>query len=130
MLRVVRICLYTPTVSDYTGTSCVHEEGYTVLNTIDLHTLNPLERHIHEVLLAQRDTKGTMRINQAAEICNCSVSKISKFVKKLGFHNYKQYMEFFLNGKDIIGYTSTNEIQRIRSFLDTFDSQLLMTSIP
>ncbi len=94
------------------------------MNTIDLRTLNPLERHIHEVLLAQRDTSGTMRITQAAEVCNCSVSKISKFVKKLGFHNYKQYIEF-LNGKDVIGYTSTNEIQRIRAFLDTFDSKLV-----
>ena len=99
-------------------------KGHTVLNTIDLHTLNPLERHIHEVLLAQRDRNETLRITQAAEICNCSVSKISKFVKKLGFHNYKQYMEF-LSGKDVIGYTSTNEIQRIRSFLDAFDPHLV-----
>lgn len=123
-MRTKRFYLYTSVVSDYTVISCMNKEGHTVLNTIDLRTLNPLERHIHEVLLAQKDTSGTLRITQAAEVCNCSVSKISKFVRKLGFLNYKQYRAF-LNGKDVIGYTATNEIQRIRAFLDAFDSRLV-----
>ena len=92
--------------------------------TVDVSTLNALERKIHETMLTQRTNSESLRITQAAEICQCSVSKISKFVKKLGFRNYKQYIDF-LSGKDIRHIESTNELQRIREFIDTFDSTLV-----
>lgn len=94
------------------------------MNCIDERTLNPLERHIHEVLLSHKEHANSLRIGQAAEACQCSVSKISKFVKKLGFNNYKQYMDF-IAGKDLVGVSATNEIQRIRHFLESFDPKLV-----
>jgi DNA-binding MurR/RpiR family transcriptional regulator len=92
--------------------------------TMDQSTLNPLEKKIHEILLRQKDVADTLRINQAAQLCDCSVSKISKFVKKVGFHNYKQYMGF-LAGKNPVHAVQTNELQRVSNFLAQFDTTLV-----
>lgn len=91
---------------------------------IDLSSLNPLEKKIYEILLAHKDSYETLRITQAAELCNCSVSKISKFVKKLGFRNYKQYLNF-LSGKLIEEAGQTDELKRISTFLAAFDANLV-----
>ncbi len=79
--------------------------------TMDLRLLNPLEKQIHEIFLRQQDFAANLRITQAAQLCQCFVSKISKFVKKLGFHNYKQYMGF-LAGNELVSATRINELQR------------------
>lgn len=94
------------------------------LIAIDLSLLNPLEKRIYETLLAQKDSYETLRINQAAQLCDCSVSKISKFVKKLGFKNYKQYIDF-LYRRTVDSSEQTTELQRIGKFLATFDSHLV-----
>ena len=94
------------------------------LITIDESSLNPLEKNIHETLLAHRDAYDTIRISQAALLCDCSVSKISKFVKKLGFQNYKQYLSF-LYGNIVESKKQTAEIQRISAFLSTFDTSVV-----
>lgn len=94
------------------------------LLAIDLRALNPLERRIHETLLAHKDSHDTLRIAQAAQLCDCSISKISKFVKKLGFQNYKQYLAF-LNGEDIPSRDQTGELERIGTFVSHFDSSLV-----
>ena len=91
---------------------------------LDLNSLNTLERHIHETLRSQKDLSEQLRITQAADLCRCSVSKISKFVKKLGFRNYKQYLDF-LAGKPIEGMGTTAELQRVQNFLEAFDSSLV-----
>lgn len=91
---------------------------------VDLSSLNPLERRIHETLLANRDSFASLRIAQAAQLCDCSISKISKFVKKLGFQNYKQYLAF-LYGKPLEEKGQSNELQRIGTFLSTFDHALV-----
>lgn len=92
--------------------------------SIDLDTLNPLEKQIHEQMIRHSKTMPTIRINQAAAACHCSVSKISKFVKKLGFSNYKQYLDF-LYGKDIKQIDGSNELNRVRSFIETFDTAMI-----
>ena len=92
--------------------------------TIDLDALNPLEKQIHEQMIRHSKTMSTIRINQAAGFCHCSVSKISKFVKKLGFNNYKQYLDF-LYGKEIRPLGSSNELNRIRSFIESFDATMV-----
>ncbi len=92
--------------------------------TIDLDALNPLEKQIHEQMIRHSKTMPTIRINQAAAACHCSVSKISKFVKKLGFSNYKQYLDF-LYGKDIKPIDGSNELNRVRSFIETFDTAMI-----
>jgi len=67
---------------------------------IDLSRLNPLEQEIYSKIKAYSVEHADLKITQVAEMSNCSISKISKFVKKLGFKNYKQYMDF-LYGRDM-----------------------------
>ena len=92
--------------------------------TIDLSALNSLETHIHEQMLRHSRTMPTIRINQAAELCQCSVSKISKFVKKLGFKNYKQYLDF-IYGKEFPQTATSGELNRVKSFIETFDTEMI-----
>lgn len=95
-----------------------------MMMTIDLNTLNPLEKQIHEQMIRYSKTMPVIRIHQAADFCNCSVSKISKFVKKLGFTSYRQYLDF-LYGNDISSPDSSDELTRVRSFIDTFDPDMV-----
>lgn len=92
--------------------------------TVDLSTLNPLEKQIHKQMIRHSKTMPTIRINQAADLCRCSASKISKFVKKLGFRNYRQYIDF-LYGKDIRPVKFSGELNRVKSFIKTFDTSMV-----
>lgn len=91
---------------------------------IDMNNLNPLEKQIFEKLMKYSKANPRFKINQAAELCDCSVSKISKFVKKLGFTNFKQYLDF-LYGKEIAKTEHSDELARIRDFIDNFDRSLV-----
>lgn len=91
---------------------------------IDFSKLNPLEKQIHDQLLKYSEIHPDIKINKAAEMCDCSASKISKFVKKLGFANYKQYMDF-LYGKEVFPKNSSGELERIKNFINEFDPSLV-----
>ncbi len=88
---------------------------------VDLRNLNALENQIYETLMEYSKNNPRFRITHAAKLCDCSVSKISKFVKKLGFSNFKQYLDF-LYGGDIPLKESSGELDRIRNFIDSFDA--------
>lgn len=66
---------------------------------IDRKKLNPLEQLIYKQLVVYAEENTSIKISEAALYCGCSVSKISKFVKKLGFDNFKQFAAF-LQGKE------------------------------
>lgn len=87
---------------------------------INFSNLNALESQIHEKLKIYSQTHANIKITEAAVYCDCSVSKISKFVKKLGFTNYKQYIDF-LYGREVSSDFHSDEINRIKKFIDTFD---------
>jgi len=91
---------------------------------IDFNKLNFLEHKIYNQLLECSKLHSDLKITQAAELCSCSVSKISKFVKKLGFSNYKQFMDF-LYGKEISQKKASSELERIKHFIDDFDRSLV-----
>jgi DNA-binding MurR/RpiR family transcriptional regulator len=91
--------------------------------SIDTRNLNSLEKQIHETLIEYSKSNPKFRINQAADLCNCSLSKISKFVKKLGFSNFKQYLDF-LYGEEISNTGQSDELTRIKDFIDDFDTTL------
>lgn len=91
---------------------------------IDVNKLNTLEHKINETLIKCSKENSNLKIAQAAKVCGCSVSKISKFVKKLGFNNYKQYMDF-LYGYETPPKESSNELERIKNFIDDFDLSLV-----
>jgi DNA-binding MurR/RpiR family transcriptional regulator len=91
---------------------------------LDLRSLNSLEETIHERMVVRSQSSTTIRIREAAELCGCSVSKISKFVKKLGFRNYKQYLDF-LYGRLVDLTEDSDELERIKTFLDNFDKTMV-----
>lgn len=86
--------------------------------------MNSLDIEIHNRLTEEVKKNESLTIVEAAKLCNCSPSKISKFVKKIGFQNYKQYRDF-ISRKKPITKTYSNEFERIHHFLDTFDLTLI-----
>lgn len=50
--------------------------------------LNELDTEIHNQLSKECKSNPKLTIVEAANLCHCSPSKISKFVKKAGFENY------------------------------------------
>lgn len=91
---------------------------------IDFGKLNQLEIQIHNKLDEYAKSNEEIRIHTAAELCGCSVSKISKFVKKLGFTNFRQYLDF-LKGNDIQQVSLSNELARMRQYIDDFNESLV-----
>lgn len=89
---------------------------------VNSSVLNPLEQQIHAKLQDYSIQHSNIRISEAAELCDCSISKISKFVKKLGFKNYKQYLDF-LYGREISSEEQSDELTRISKFIDEFDEK-------
>lgn len=89
---------------------------------VNLSVLNPLEQQIHAKLQDYSRQHSNIRISEAAELCDCSVSKISKFVKKLGFDNYKQYLDF-LYEREVSSKENSDELTRISKFIEEFDEK-------
>ncbi|SHE61330.1 MurR/RpiR family transcriptional regulator [Alkalibacter saccharofermentans] len=87
---------------------------------IDFKALNALEQEIHNKLKEHSKNFDTIKITEAAKLCECSISKISKFVKKLGFVNYKQYMDF-LHGREMSSFNKSDELNRVQKFIEDFD---------
>ena len=87
---------------------------------IDAGRLNNLELAIHNAITEKAKTDKPLRITEAAKICGVSPSKISKFVNKLGFKNYKSYLDF-LCGKEHIQKKEPEELRRLKESLENFD---------
>lgn len=91
---------------------------------VDTARLNELELRIHNALSDATMAEDGIKINRAAEICGCSVSKISKFAKKFGFATYKEYIAF-IYGKAPRARRNSAELVRIKRFIDSFDMQVV-----
>ncbi|MBP2099804.1 MurR/RpiR family transcriptional regulator [Enterococcus rivorum] len=88
---------------------------------IQFDRLNDLEIQIHRTLSEESKSQPNLTITQAAALTGVSPSKISKFVKKLGFLGYKEYFRF-LTGKELIKRKKMNtEFSRIQEFMENFD---------
>jgi RpiR family glv operon transcriptional regulator len=84
--------------------------------------LNSLEKNIYSILIKEIKANNTLSITDAASICSCSPSKISKFVQKLGFKNYKEYLGFISgNAFTVI----PDESERLNKFLDNFNPEIV-----
>ena len=89
---------------------------------IKLDHLNDLELQIHQTLSLESTTQPNLTITEAAKLAGVSPSKISKFVKKMGFSGYKEYFRF-LTGKELIKQKKiSSEFSRIKQFIEEFDS--------
>ncbi|MEK4306756.1 MULTISPECIES: MurR/RpiR family transcriptional regulator [Oceanobacillus] len=93
---------------------------------LDTDHLTQLEKRIHAILSKKMAEGENLKILQAAEICEVSPSKISKLARKLGFDNFKQYKLYF-SGKpiELPPQNNSNEIERLKTYLDNFDTQLV-----
>lgn len=93
---------------------------------IDTSNLNNLEQNIYHILITQTKTDKALKIQDAANLCGCSVSKISKFVKKIGFKNFHDFSTF-LQGKEPSTKICSDEISRIHYFTENFDYEVVNT---
>ncbi len=91
---------------------------------INMSNLNNLDVKIHNLLSKECKSNPKLTIIDAANLCHCSPSKISKFVKKAGFQNYKQYVDYLCN-RTAPTKVFSNEFERIHHFLDTFDLSII-----
>ena len=88
--------------------------------------LTKLEEEVHAKLSKIVSTNQKLRIIEAAEICEVSPSKISKLVRKMGFHNFKQYILYFSGQQiNLEKQKKPNEIERLIRFLESFDSAII-----
>jgi DNA-binding MurR/RpiR family transcriptional regulator len=94
----------------------------------DLNRLNSLEQEIYHTLIPHLKKGEHVKITQAGELCGCSSSKISKFVKKIGFDNYKQFVGF-IQGERQKEKKASSEIERISNFVQEFDTAQVDTFI-
>ncbi|ANU24771.1 hypothetical protein BCM40_01120 [Planococcus donghaensis] len=88
--------------------------------------LTKLEEEVHAKLSTTVSTNNKLKIIEAAKICEVSPSKISKMVRKLGFHNFKQY-KLYCSGQEINldQQQKSSEIERLIRFLENFDSEII-----
>lgn len=91
---------------------------------LNTNKLNELEKTIHETLSNELKENKNLTILEASELVGVSPSKISKFSKKIGFDNFKQYKSFF-NGDEINYKPVSDELERIKNYIETFDPKLV-----
>lgn len=94
------------------------------MQNIDVKRLNNLEQTIHNKIMQASLEEKNLTITKAAQVCGCSISKISKFVQKLGFQNYKQYISW-IYGEPVSPCDSSDEIERLKLLLNNFDLKLV-----
>ncbi|MCA1949128.1 MAG: SIS domain-containing protein [Treponema sp.] len=92
--------------------------------TINLTKLNESEKKIMETLLAYAKNQPYPNITKAAEICGCSVSQISKSIKKAGFNGYKQFISYLYHGEQP-NRPIADEIERLKRVLADFELNLV-----
>lgn len=78
---------------------------YRLTNLLNNSQYNSTTMHICRKLLEIVTDLDRMSIGQVADKCNVSKSTLSKFVKTLGFENYKDFRENAIREKDAPVYT-------------------------
>ena len=86
--------------------------------------LNQLEQQVLRQLSAYAEHNPQPKIVEAADICGCSVSQVSKAIKKAGFRGYKQYIRYLYFG-DSPQEKPLGELDRLKRFLAEFDPALV-----
>ena len=92
--------------------------------SIDETRLNRTERATLRKLSDYASVHPAPTILEAATVCGCSTSHVSKTVRKAGFPGYKEYLRY-LRSNERPGVRTLDEIERLRRFLDEFDPALV-----
>lgn len=87
---------------------------------VDTTRLNTLERQVINDLVTYTRTKPAPRITEAAEICSCSVSQVSKAIRKAGFAGYKNFMRCLYLVEQPRAQIP-EELERLKRVLEDFD---------
>lgn len=91
---------------------------------VDETRLNTTEQHIMKTLSGYANEHPAPSISEAAAICGCSISQVSKTVRKAGYQGYKQYIRV-LYSADLPRRAVLEEIERLKRFLEEFDPGLV-----
>lgn len=78
--------------------------AYRLINIRNNAEKESTDSYIAEALLDNIDRIEQMSIEKAAQLCNVSKSKLSKFVKQIGFEDYKEFKDLVKNEKYRSGY--------------------------
>jgi len=92
---------------------------------VDYNNLNLLEKKLLDGTRESIQHNPKISITELSKCFDVSTSKISKFVKKLGFESFKQYKHFIV-GEESEPQTSqvSDELQRITEYISSFDEKL------
>lgn len=88
---------------------------------VDKTRLNSSERKIVDELVAHAKTNPLLKIKEAAEICGCSVSQVSKVIKKAGFSGYKNFIQVLSTGEKPRA-PALEELERLKRVIEDFDT--------
>ena len=87
---------------------------------VDTTRLNPGERKIVDDLMAHAKSNPAFKITEAAGICGCSISQVSKAIKKAGFSGYKNFIHVLYTGERPPA-PALAELERLKRVIDDFD---------
>jgi DNA-binding MurR/RpiR family transcriptional regulator len=87
---------------------------------VDTTRLTTLDRRIVDDLMAHARHHPPFRIMEAAEICGCSMSQVSKAVRKAGFSGYKNFIRVLYAGEQP-REPALDELERLKRVIEEFD---------
>ncbi|CNH95759.1 putative DNA-binding transcriptional regulator [Yersinia aldovae] len=92
---------------------------------VDYTNLNVLERKLLDSTKECIQHNSTVTITELSTQLDVSTSKISKFVRKMGFESFKQYKRFLISGQaESPQIKPSDELQRISEYIANFDDNL------
>ncbi|MFC0228379.1 MurR/RpiR family transcriptional regulator [Serratia aquatilis] len=92
---------------------------------VDYTSLNVLERKLLDSTKECIQHNSTVSITELSTQLDVSTSKISKFVRKMGFESFKQYKKFLISGQtESPPIKPSDELQRISEYIANFDDNL------
>ena len=87
---------------------------------LDTTKLNPLDQRIVDQIVAQGRRNPSLKIREVAEICGCSISQVSKAVRKAGFSGYKDFLRILSTGEQPLKPAHA-ELERLKRVIDELD---------
>ena len=87
---------------------------------LDTTKLNPLDQRIVDQIVSQGRLNPSLKIREVAEICGCSISQVSKAVRKAGFSGYKDFLHILSTGKQPLK-PALAELERLKKVIDELD---------
>ena len=87
---------------------------------VDTTRMTALDRRIVDDLVAHARQHPSFRIAEAAEICGCSMSQVSKAIRKAGFDGYKHFIRVLYAGEQP-REPALDELARLKRVIEEFD---------